>query len=77
MDNTNGELMFVQADIELANSLDHSKELSAGHTVLAFSLFECLTVVGEWPDYTILLLRQHGTHCMAATSVSSISFPSG
>ena len=47
----------IQVDMELMYSFDHSQELLSGDTVLAFSTFECLAVVGERSFYSILLLR--------------------
>jgi len=43
--------------MELADSLDNSQELLPGSTVLAFSTFEGLAVIGEYSFYSILLLR--------------------
>ena len=36
-----------KVDMELVYSFDHSQELLSGDTVLTFSMFECLAVVGE------------------------------
>lgn len=52
-----GKTMPIQVNMELVYSFDHSQELLSGDTVLAFSTFECLAVVGERSFYSILLLR--------------------